>query len=332
MSSTNSILFEELANEWLNQKRIVVKTSTYVKYRNTLEKHILPALGDYPLNSLDNKKLTAFVNSKLGISSQSNNRQLANKTIKDLLLIVNNILKYGRTYYSEDLSVFEIAYPTVHKNEIRILSPIEQRALEEVLYQDMDNIKLGILLCLYTGLRLGEICGLRWEDISICEAMISVKRTVQRLQTFSTHDNRKTYIHIDTPKSSNSIRKIPIPEFILPVIQKYYSEETSNFILSGRSDMCIEPRTLENKFHTFMDDALRICEGTSKYYPQSGTLTFHSLRHTFATRCVEAGFEIKWPGHKGFYVDDRTVRPNEFLDCTVEQLEEICNKSKEMSK
>ena len=166
MTQKNSIYFKDLANDWLLQKQISVKSSTYVKYRNILNKHILPEFGDIQLKDLSNRKIMHFTNSKLNLANTKDDNALSQKTIKDILLVINNILKYAKIYYPEEVSSIEITYPAIPKSEIRILSLKEQRTLEEILYYEMDNVKLGILICLYTGLRLGEICGLRWEDIS----------------------------------------------------------------------------------------------------------------------------------------------------------------------
>lgn len=293
MSTQSKILFKDLANDWLIQKRISVKNSTYVKYRNALNKHIIPELGDIELDSLDNRKILCFVNNKLNYTNDNSATQLSNKTIKDLLLIVNNILKYGKTYYPDNVSSFTIVYPSISRSNIRVLSHIEQQALEQIIYTDMNSIKLGILISLFTGLRIGEMCGLRWEDISLYEGTLSVNRTVQRLQTFNNEYGKKTKIVIDTPKSINSVRKIPLPEFLIPVIKCHYPTYGEGFLLPGKNGSCMEPRTLENYFNLYMKEALELCKNNPYYVAQPEKLTFHSLRHTFATRCVEAGFEIK---------------------------------------
>lgn len=293
MSEKTIIYFKDLADDWIIQKRITVKNSTYVKYKNVLEKHILPEFGDIALETLDNHRIIDFINTKMTLTEDSTRPPLANKTVKDILLIFNNILKYGEIYYPKQIPTIKIVYPTIVQNEIRILSKIEQCTLEKILYQNMDNIKLGILLCLYTGLRIGEICGLRWEDISLCDGTISVKRTVQRLQTFSNNGGAKTRLSIDTPKTGNSQRKIPIPEFLLPMLNDFYPSCSSCFILTNEQNSCMEPRTLENHFYGFIRSVNEQCKDNPQYISPNGKLTFHSLRHTFATRCVEAGFEIK---------------------------------------
>lgn len=293
MTQENTIYFKDLANDWLLQKQISVKSSTYAKYRNILKNHVIPEFGDIQLKDLDNRRIMSFTNSKLNLVNTSKSDRLSQKTVKDILLVVNNILKYAKIYYPNDISSFEIAYPTIPKSEIRILSVKEQRALEEILYKEMDSVKLGILICLYTGLRLGEICGLRWEDISLYDGTISIRRTVQRLQTFSADGSPKTRIILDAPKTKNSARKIPIPDFLLSIIKKHYPSCNFCFLLTGKTDQCMEPRTLENHFRSYTDVIETMCDKSYEYEYQPGKLTFHSLRHTFATRCVESGFEIK---------------------------------------
>lgn len=293
MTQKNSIYFKDLANDWLLQKQISVKSSTYVKYRNILNKHILPEFGDIQLKDLSNRKIMHFTNSKLNLANTKDDNALSQKTIKDILLVINNILKYAKIYYPEEVSSIEITYPAIPKSEIRILSLKEQRTLEEILYYEMDNVKLGILICLYTGLRLGEICGLRWEDISLYDGTISIRRTVQRLQTFSADGSPKTRLIVDAPKTISSVRKIPLPDFLLSIIKKRYPICPSCFLLTGKEDQCMEPRTLENQFHSFIHLMEKLCKADGEYDYQPGRLTFHSLRHTFATRCVESGFEIK---------------------------------------
>lgn len=278
-----TIKFQKLSEEWLRRKSITVKESTYVKYCNSLSKHILPFWGSKVISEINNNLLIVFIEEK--------QKLLSNKSLKDLLLIFNSIIKYGNLNYPGEIPPIEIIYPKQLRKEIRILSYSEQEALESLLYENMDVVKLGILVCLYTGLRIGEICALRWEDIYLEEEMIIVRKTVQRLQNFQVDAAAKTCLIISEPKTINSIRQIPIPNFLFPILAEFRPSNHSDFLLTQNPDKCMEPRTLENHFNALLAQ-LGEYKTSFPSYTQS-RITFHSLRHTFATRCVESGFEIK---------------------------------------
>lgn len=167
-----------------------------------------------------------------------------------------------------------------YSKEMRVLSVEEQRRLTSVLLKDTDGAKAGTLLSLYTGIRIGELCALRWENVSVDSRVIRVRETMQRIQSPEPSEVNKTKVIITEPKSKCSIREIPLPDYLIDIIRPHIGQPNT-FVLTGERRRYMEPRTLQNKF--------------KKYVHESGIedANFHALRHTFATRCVEAGFEIK---------------------------------------
>ena len=135
-------------------------------------------------------------------------------------------------------------------------------------------------MSMLTGLRIGEICALKWEDISIPEKTVYVHSTMQRIQIVDPMEAKtKTKISITTPKSSCSIRKIPLSDEIITIMEQF--EKQSGFVLTGNDSSYIEPRSMHNHFK-------RVCKNAG-----IDPVNFHVLRHTFATRCVELGFDVK---------------------------------------
>ena len=161
-----------------------------------------------------------------------------------------------------------------------VLTIQEQKKLTSLLLDSTDLYKLGILISLYTGIRIGELCALKWENINLSNKTLKINETMQRIQNMNPNENTKTKIVITEPKSSGSIRDIPIPVFLIPVI-KEFQDKPDTYLLTGKRNKYIEPRTMQNCFKRFIKESgLR-------------SVNYHALRHTFATRCVEVGFELK---------------------------------------
>jgi integrase len=179
----------------------------------------------------------------------------------------------------------------------------------------------GILLTLFTGLRIGELCALKWNKIDLKNGFLSVEESMQRIQNYSNESPYKTRIIVTNPKSLSSIRRIPLPEFILSILKPLCNQENA-FLLTGSSEKFMEPRTLQYKFKKILCDLnIRV-------------LNFHALRHTFATRCVEAGFDVKSLseilGHASVNVTlNRYVHPSDEIKLqNMKKLEHLFNSNK----
>ena len=269
--------FGATALEWLSVSRNQLKESSYVKYRTVINNHLLPVFGDCQVSTITRNDVSQFCNSLL--SEENNMPALSPKTASSIMCVLKNIFDYAaqvKQYAAVDLRGISIRQP---QRQLRVLSVSEQQKLSAYLCNNLNLYNLGILVCLYTGLRLGEICALKWGDVSFQEKAIYVHQTMQRLQCTESGES-KTQILISNPKSNSSVRRIPIPDERFNLIDQHIFPENAYF-LTGTSKQYIEPRNMQNKF--------------KKVIKECGieNANFHALRHTFATRCVELGFDIK---------------------------------------
>ncbi|MBR3762533.1 MAG: tyrosine-type recombinase/integrase [Lachnospiraceae bacterium] len=267
--------FSDYCDEWLVLARNRVKESTYVKYCGVVQKHLKPALGQYAPEVISTLLVESFSN-KLLITDG-----LTPKTVKDVLAVLRSVLKYMNKQHGGSLNDIEIIYPKETPKEMRVLSKEEQTRLIRYLLTDMDEVKFGIILVLLTGMRIGEICALKWKDINLEFGIITINHTMQRLSNISEEATKKTKIVIGDTKSTYSKRTIPLPEYAINICKYMQPANTEAYVLSGDTNRFIEPRTLQNKLKKF----ITACNISGVH--------FHSLRHTFATRCVEVDFEIK---------------------------------------
>lgn len=267
-------LFFCFCDEWIALRRGEVRESTYVKYNTILEKHIKPKLGKYFPLALTTKTIDDFKWDLLDVDD------LAPKTVKDILLILRAVLNYTAKQFPGLFPILEFHYPRIDRKEIRVLSPDEQWRLTSYLLSEMDDCRFGILLALMTGMRLGELCALKWENVSVRERTIKINETMQRLKNMDKDAETKTRLWVGNPKSNTSCRVIPMTESVAGLCGRMPQYSPASYILTGTTEP-MEPRTLQYRLEKYTHEC-----GIEQVH-------FHTLRHSFATRCVEAGFELK---------------------------------------
>lgn len=276
--STEGYLFQEAAQDWLDSVLPHIKESTENKYRNILCLHLIPALGRITLSKLTTQMIETFIKDLLQTGG-NDGLGLSPKTVADILCVIRSILKYASANGNTapcNIQAIQIKRCT---KDMRVFSKQEQYRLCQYLFTNISSYNMGILMCLFTGIRIGELCALRWEDISIPEQTIHIHQTMQRIQDQSDAPKR-TKVVITSPKSACSVRTIPIPDELAQVIAGYKNVD-AGFFLTNRTDKFVEPRVMQNHFKKVLEQA------------DISPANFHTLRHTFATRCIELEFDVK---------------------------------------
>ncbi len=295
---------ERISGEWLESRQLEVKESTLANYRYFLNRYILPELKGCALKQLDSERIRKY-------AKTLEERGVGAVTINKSMLILRMVLKYAQICGCEVAEHREVQAVRHQGKRVAVLSEEEQRRLSDFLFGEncflRREIRTGLMLSLFMGLRIGEVCALRWENLDLDRGILSVEKTLSRIylgedpaeRTAGSKTGkipgrasgrygqkpygRRTRIEISDPKTENSRREIPLPGFLLEYLR---NEQRERYVAPAFYVLTSLPRPMEPRTYSYhfrkVQTALNITH-----------CNYHMLRHTFATKCIEAGFDMK---------------------------------------
>lgn len=278
---THHITIAEAAHMWVNAGRKRWKSGTYTVYYQIIDKYIIPCLGNTLVEKMTNREMENFL---VLLMNQKDGKKLSKNYLFQICGLVERILGYINRQYGYDIAI--PVNPVVKKTMNPIFLPGEHTlsVLEDYLCKNCEeDTCLGILIAFHTGIRLGELSGLMWQDIDMQERVIYIRRNILRVRENGTNDfgvKNKTQIIEQKPKTCESMRVIPIPSRLYALLLNSKKKDTK-YIISGKRKAWAEPRTIQYRFKKILKEC------NIEYF------NFHMLRHAFATRCVAMGLDIK---------------------------------------
>ena len=274
--------FSTLLEEWLEQTKEQVKHSTYCKYEQITRLHLKPYFKSIDCALISQKIIRAFYESLN--QDPSNEKKLSTTSLRCVCMILNRTLGYGYEHGYLQLRLKLSPKLSRDRHLVRVFSKENQSLLEQYLFDHPSLYACAILLALYSGIRIGELCALRYDDLNLADGYLKIVRTVQRSVVISQQkaNHKKTELVISEPKSKNAYRLIPLPNFIIVFLKEHLLfSESHPYLFSTSGITPLDPRTLQYFYKNTLEKI------------QVPYLNFHCLRHTFATRCITLGWDIR---------------------------------------
>lgn len=259
------MLYKKILEEWLSNQKKYLKYSTYTNYFNIVHNQIMPKLGHYDIDELKEEILQNFILEQLEHGRVDQKGGISHKYAKDIITVLKLTINHD----------FKIYLPYERPKEVEIFDKENQITLINHLQSNITHKNFGILLCIHTGIRIGELCALKWGDINLTSKLLNINKTM--IRTYTKEDGSK--LQITPPKTRSSLRTIPLNSWIMQYANLLQGND-DNYILTNK-ERYIEP----NKYRLYYNKLLKQLD-----LPH---LKFHSLRHTFATRCIECGCDYK---------------------------------------
>ncbi len=291
--------------QWIeNYIRPSVKVRTYERYKLIVEQHIKDKVGGIELNDLSPLVLQSFITELLQCGNKKTGKGLAANSVNSVISVIQSSLKTAHLLgLTKEYTADKLKRPKLMEKRVECFSLTEQKRIEQAILSGKKDKLYGILLCLYSGLRIGELIALQWSDIDFVKGVLTVSK--------SCHDGKDGLI-IDEPKTATSRRMIPLPKQLLPMMKALKRRSVSPFVVSASGNP-VSVRSYQRSFELLLKK-LKI--------PHKG---FHSLRHTFATRAIECGMDVKTLseilGHK-----NPTITLNRYAHSLMEHKADMMNR------
>lgn len=285
--------------------KVFSKTSYFIIYQKIIENHFIPILGEYELDEIKYETLQNFIIEKIEYGNLKTNGKLSSNTI----FLISSILKQSFKQalllkLITDNPTLYLKYPSLTEKEVNALSRKEQQIIENYCLNSTKNNYLGIIICLYTGIRIGELLALTWDDIDFSNQFMRINKTTYFM-------NGKTYV--DSPKTKSSNRVIPLSKRMIAILKQMKKTCHSKYLIATKTDAMVSIRSYQRTFESILNKC-----NIKKY-------NFHTLRHTFATRAIELGMDVKTLseilGHK-----NPTITLNRYSHSLIEYKIEMVNK------